>query len=44
MDLDRLLGLLEVEALRISRQAAHESGKVFSPTREIFLVIISVRC
>jgi len=43
MDLVRLLGLLEVEAPRISRQAAHESGKVVSPTQEIFLAIISVR-
>jgi len=31
-DLDRQLGMLEIEAPRISRQSAHESGKVFSPT------------
>jgi hypothetical protein len=30
--LDRSLGLQEVEALRISRQLAHESGMVVSPT------------
>jgi len=29
--LDRSLGILEVEAPRISRQSAHENGKVFSP-------------
>ena len=40
------LGLLEVEALRISRQSAHEAGKVVSPThrlsltpQEIFLLL-----
>jgi hypothetical protein len=30
--LDRLSGLLAVEAPRISRQSAHEGGKVFCPT------------
>jgi hypothetical protein len=30
--LDRPLGLQEVEAPRISRQAAYEGGKVVSPT------------
>jgi hypothetical protein len=30
--LDRPLGFQEVEAPRISRQSAHEGGKVFSPT------------
>ena len=29
--LDRSLGLQEVEATRISRQSAHEGGKVVSP-------------
>jgi hypothetical protein len=43
MGLERLLGFLEVETPRISRQAAHEIGQVVSPTQEIFLVIISVR-
>jgi hypothetical protein len=33
-DLDRPLGLVEVEAPRISRQSAHESGKVFSPKHQ----------
>ena len=32
IDLDRPLGTMEVEALRISRQSAHEGGKVVSPT------------
>jgi len=47
--LDRLLGLLEVETPRISRQSAHEGGKVVSAThrpplpQEISLVLISVR-
>ena len=31
-DLDRSLGLQEVEAPRISIQSAHEGGKVVSPT------------
>ena len=31
-DLDRLLGLQEVEAPRIYRKSAHEGGKYFSPT------------
>ena len=30
-DLDRPLGLKEVEAPRISRQSAHEGGKAISP-------------
>jgi hypothetical protein len=49
--LDRPIGFQEVEAPRISRQSAHEGGKVVSPThraaftpQEIFLVLISVRC
>jgi len=48
--LDRPLELQEVEAPRISRQAAHEGGKVVSPMnwlplppQEIPLVLISVR-
>ena len=32
MGLERLLGLQETEAPRISRQSAHEGVKVFSPT------------
>jgi len=32
MGLDKPLGLKDVEALRISRQSAHEGGKVVSPT------------
>jgi len=31
-NMDRLLGLQEVEAPRISRQLVHEGGKVVSPT------------
>ena len=49
-DLDRSLRLQEVEAARISRQWAHEGGKVVRPTyrpplppQEIFLVLISVK-
>jgi hypothetical protein len=48
--LDRPLGLQKVEVFRISRQLAHEGGKVFSlthrpslPPQEGFLVLISVR-
>jgi hypothetical protein len=47
--LDWPLGLQEVEASRISRQSAHDGGKVVSPKhrpllppREIPLLIISV--
>jgi hypothetical protein len=32
MGMDRPLGFQEVEAPRISRQSAHEGGKVVSPT------------
>jgi hypothetical protein len=32
--LDRPQGLLEVEALRIFRQSAHDSGKVVSPAQQ----------
>jgi hypothetical protein len=38
----RTLGFREVEAPRISRQLANESGKVVRPTLKIFLVLISV--
>jgi hypothetical protein len=31
IDLDRLLGLQELETLRISTQSAHTGGKVVSP-------------
>ena len=31
-DLDRPLGLLEVEAASIARHSAHEGGEVVSPT------------
>ena len=48
--LDRSLGLQEVEAPRISRQSAHEGGKVYQSyapaaltPQEILLVLISVR-
>jgi len=47
--LDTPLGLQEVEAPRISRESAHDDGKVFSPThrpltpKEIFLAPISVK-
>ena len=45
--LDRPLGFQEVEAPRISRQPAHECGRVVSPTRlytqEVCLVFIYVR-
>jgi len=43
------LGLWEVEALRISRQLAHEGGKVVSPMHQLpyppgdIPVLISVR-
>jgi hypothetical protein len=35
--LERPLGLQEVEATRISRQPAHEGGKVVSPTHRPLL-------
>jgi hypothetical protein len=38
--LDRSLGLQEVEALRISRQSAHEGGMVVSPTHRPPLPLI----
>jgi hypothetical protein len=47
--LDMPLGFQAVEAPRISRQSAHEGGKVVSPThrpslpQERMLVLISVR-
>jgi len=38
------LGLWESEAVRISRQLAHEGGKVVSPVFQLpFPVLISVR-
>jgi hypothetical protein len=33
--LDRPLGLQEIEARRISRQSAHEGGKVVNPTHRL---------
>ena len=41
--MDRHLGLQEVEASRISRQSAHEGGKVVFTPKNIPLVLISVR-
>ena len=42
-DLDRSLGLQEVDAPGISRKSAHEGGKVVNPTPRRYLVLISVR-
>jgi len=41
--LDSLLALQEVEAPRISRQSAHESGRPYLPAACTFLVLISDR-
>jgi hypothetical protein len=46
---EKPLGLQEVKAPRISRNSAHDDGKVVSPKHrpplphEIFLVLVSVR-
>ena len=43
-DLDRLFGLQEVGAPRISRQSAHEGGKVVNPTHRPPLPLGHVHC